>query len=38
MVKEAKDCDKYTKSCDAVQKETKTLSKCPSNSKVFLFS
>ena len=35
MVKEAKDCDKYPKSCDAVQKETKTLSKCP--SKLFVY-
>ncbi|XP_066936875.1 uncharacterized protein [Clytia hemisphaerica] len=28
-VKESKDCDKYTKTCEQYKKESKTLSKCP---------
>ena len=30
MVKESKDCDKYSKACVQNEKETKTLAKCPS--------
>ena len=32
-VKESKDCDKYTKTCEQYKKESKTLSKCPGNAK-----